>query len=81
MDEEEGTTAYDSQGTNNGTLVNGPTWQSSSNCVSGSCLSFDGSNDYVACGNDGNLVLSLVQYYKTPMIRGTVIVIVKSQKS
>jgi len=32
---------------NNGLLVNGPTWQTGSNCISGSCLSFDGVNDYV----------------------------------
>lgn len=42
FDEGTGTTAYDNTGTNNGTLINAPTWQASySNCVSGSCLSFD----------------------------------------
>ena len=51
FDEATSTIAYDNQSTNNGTLTNGPTWQSESNCVSGSCLSFDGSDDYVNCGN------------------------------
>jgi hypothetical protein len=51
MDEESGIKAYDSQGTNDGTLVNSPTWQSPPDCVSGSCLSFNGINNYVNCGN------------------------------
>ena len=32
-----------------------PTWQDESMCVSGKCLSFDGDNDYVDCGNDPSL--------------------------
>ncbi len=56
LDEATSTTAFDSSGnTNNGTLTNGPTWQSPSNCVSSSCLSFDGSDDYVNCGNNASL--------------------------
>jgi len=55
LDENGGTIAYDNQSTNNGTLTNGPTWQPPSNCVSGSCLSFDGSNDYVNVGTDSSL--------------------------
>ncbi len=48
FDEGSGNSAFDNTiYGNTGTLVNGPTWQSSSNCVSGSCLSFDGSDDYV----------------------------------
>jgi len=57
LDEGSGTTAYDETGNDNdGTLHNGtvtcsngdcPTWESGSNCKSGNCLSFDGSNDYV----------------------------------
>ena len=60
MDEGSGLTAYDSQGTNNGTLTNGPTWQSGSSCVSGSCLSFDGSSNYVDAGNGTNLNITNV---------------------
>ncbi|MDD5638928.1 MAG: LamG domain-containing protein, partial [Candidatus Pacebacteria bacterium] len=55
MDENGETTAYDNQSTNNGTLVNSPTWKSGSDCISGNCLSFDGSNQYVNCGNDSSL--------------------------
>jgi len=44
FDEGSGTTAYDSAGSNNGTLVNGPVWTTSQ--INGA-LSFDGVNDYV----------------------------------
>lgn len=47
FDEGAGTLAYDNVGTNNGTLINSPTWTTSSSCVSGSCLGFNGSSDYV----------------------------------
>jgi len=55
-----GTTAYDQWEGNNGTLTNfdvGSAWKSGGDCVSGKCLEFDGSNDYVDCGNtlDDNL--------------------------
>ncbi|GMX58746.1 MAG: hypothetical protein MCSN_4000 [Candidatus Microsyncoccus archaeolyticus] len=46
LDEGTGTTTYDSWGTNNGTLTNGPTWVTSG-CISNNCLSFDGTDDYV----------------------------------
>ena len=52
LDEGIGTTAYDSsfRGNNiynNGTVAGGAVWQSQSECISGSCLYFDGSNDNV----------------------------------
>jgi prepilin-type N-terminal cleavage/methylation domain-containing protein len=50
-----GTSTVDSVGSNNGTLIGGPTWKSGSECVSGGCLSFDGSNDYVDVGDDQSL--------------------------
>lgn len=51
-----GTTAYDSWSSNHGTLTNGPTYiTDESECISGSCLSFDGVNDYVNAGNIGNI--------------------------
>ncbi|OQB09317.1 MAG: hypothetical protein BWY21_00826 [Parcubacteria group bacterium ADurb.Bin216] len=37
-------TAYDSISSNTGTLANSPTWNSSANCVSGSCIQFGGGN-------------------------------------
>ena len=53
FDEGSGTTAYDSSGNNNhGTLVNGPTWVDGK---FGKALDFDGSNDYVDCGNDPSI--------------------------
>ena len=51
MDEGTGQTSYDNRNTNNGTLINSPTWKSGSDCVSSSCLEFNGSNEYVNYGN------------------------------
>ncbi len=70
LDEGTGTTAYDRSGNNNnGTLVNNPTWQTSTNCKRGSCLSFDGSTNYINIGNQGiyNLTngVSIVALVKT----------------
>jgi len=45
--------------TNNGTIVNAPTIKTGSNCVSGSCLSFDGINDYIDLGSNSSTSLSL----------------------
>ncbi len=56
LDEGTETTAYDSWGTNNGTLTNGPTWVTSG-CVSSNCLSFDGTDDYVEVLNNATLNL------------------------
>ena len=59
FDENSGTTAKDSWGGNNGTLYSStsvcsnpptsdcPTWKTGGDCISGSCLQFDGSDDYV----------------------------------
>ncbi len=48
FDEGQGTTAKDdTPNANNGTLTNGPVWISEDQCISGKCLKFDGSNDYV----------------------------------
>jgi type II secretory pathway pseudopilin PulG len=69
LDEASGTAANDTwTKTNNGVLTNfanttagyGDTnadgWMSSSNCISGTCLKFDGANDYVDCGSSINIV-------------------------
>jgi len=60
FDEGTGTSAKDSWGANHGTLKNfdfsaSSGWKSASDCISGSCLQFDGVNDYVNCGNDTSL--------------------------
>ncbi|MFA5249734.1 MAG: LamG-like jellyroll fold domain-containing protein [Candidatus Paceibacterota bacterium] len=47
FDEVSGTSALDAWGSNPGTLVNGPVRKSGSDCVSGGCLQFDGTDDYV----------------------------------
>ena len=53
FDEGTGTIANDSSGNNNnGTLYNGPIWEEGQ---VNKALSFDGSNDYVDCGNDESL--------------------------
>ncbi len=58
LDEGSGTTSTDASGRgNNGTLTNGPTWQSGSNCKAGKCLSFDGTDDAVEKSSPSNLGL------------------------
>ncbi len=41
--------------TSNGAVPYPPTVRTGSNCVSGSCLQFDGTDDYVNCGNGASL--------------------------
>lgn len=60
FDEGSGSTAHDSAGSNNGTLVNNPTWTTGQ---IGGALSFDGINDYVSLSsftvstNNGTIAL------------------------
>ncbi len=69
LDEASGTSASDSWLTNTGTFATSPGfdnttagygdthtsgWMSQSNCVSGTCLKFDGVDDYINCGNATN---------------------------
>lgn len=74
FDENSGTIAKDFWGGNNGTLVNGPTWKTGGDCVSGSCLQFDGSDDYVelptsALGNWNELTYEV--WVKAPQYAGS----------
>jgi prepilin-type N-terminal cleavage/methylation domain-containing protein len=46
-------------GGNNGTVANPPTVKTGSNCVSRSCLQFDGNNDYVDFGSGSSLSMGL----------------------
>ena len=59
FDEGVGTTAYDSSSNqNNGVFGAGnsaPTWADESQCISGKCLKFDGSNDYINANNSNAL--------------------------
>ena len=55
-----GTDAKDMWEGNDGTLTNfdfddDSGWRAGGECVSGSCLEFDGTSDYVDCGNDNSL--------------------------
>ena len=52
FDEDQGTTAYDSVGDNDGTLVNGPSWTVGHFL---SALEFDGVNDYVRVPDNSSL--------------------------
>jgi hypothetical protein len=53
FDEGSGNVVKDSSGHNNQGMVFGATW--SSQCVSGSCLSFDGKNDYIEIPSSASL--------------------------
>jgi prepilin-type N-terminal cleavage/methylation domain-containing protein len=55
FDEASGTTTVDTVGTNTGTLTNSPVRKSGVDCVSGGCLLFNGTSDYVNCGNAASL--------------------------
>ncbi len=70
FDEGTGTTAQDSTaGNNDGTLTNGPVWKNESDCISGKCLYFDGTNDYVDGGSPSaidNLSASTVSLWVKP---------------
>ncbi len=58
FDEGQGLVVRDSMGSNNGTLGTGnsaPTWVSEDQCITGKCLRFDGTNDYVRVSDDSSL--------------------------
>jgi hypothetical protein len=77
LDEGSGTTTADTVGTNNGILTNfnfsgSSNWKTGAECVSGSCLSFDGINDYISIPwsdnysfGEGNFTLEV--WFKTPI--------------
>jgi hypothetical protein len=55
FDEGSKTTVYDPSYYYNTGNISGATWRLGNNCVSGACLEFDGSNDYVEIGTLGNV--------------------------
>ena len=87
MNEKTGQYANDiSSSQNVGTLGTGatadasdPTWKSSASCKSGSCLSFDGSNDYVSVGSNLDISstnavsISVWVYPRANVLAGTII--------
>ncbi|MCL5010687.1 MAG: hypothetical protein M1127_00535 [Patescibacteria group bacterium] len=58
FDENAGLATADTVGGNNGILTNGPVWQTGFSCQSGSCLRFDGINDYVKVNDNDSLSFS-----------------------
>ncbi|MDD3486964.1 MAG: DUF2341 domain-containing protein [Candidatus Moranbacteria bacterium] len=54
FDEGQGTTAEDATVNNNDGAISGATWKPESECVSGKCLSFDGTNDVVTVASTAN---------------------------
>jgi prepilin-type N-terminal cleavage/methylation domain-containing protein len=77
FDEATSTVAYDASGSgNNGTLTNGPTWQTSANCKAGGCLKFDtGTQRYVNIPNsdstDAQTTLTLSSWIYPTGVGGT----------
>jgi prepilin-type N-terminal cleavage/methylation domain-containing protein len=72
FDEGSGTSTADTVGSNSGMLANGPAWRSGSDCVSGNCLSFDGTNDYVKTAvnfsNEANSAITLEGWVNSDVI-------------
>jgi len=64
MDEGGGATAYDSANSNDGTLV-GATWTAAGKF--GSAVAFDGSTQFVDCGNDASLAVASGQDFTYSM--------------
>ena len=64
LDEGAGTSANDSWGTNNGTLTcygtgcTNPVWRTGNQCVKGSCVYFDGTQDYISVPDSNTLDIS-----------------------
>jgi hypothetical protein len=69
FDEGYGTTAYDSSGQGNDGTITDAVWQDESMCVSGSCLYFDGDDDYVQIADDDTLDLTAGGYTISAWIR------------
>ncbi len=81
LDDASGTTIQDQWGTNPGTWYGSgggdytsPSWRTSSECVSNGCLAFDGTDDYVNCGNEANLnitsMLTISVWAKPVLLEG-----------
>jgi len=81
FDETSGTTAMDSVGGHNGTLTNGPNWDTGT--IDGG-LSFDGSNDYVNVPHDDTLSLttfSISAWIRPTALSGWQIIVSKGNNS
>ncbi len=61
FDEGTGSTAYDASGKLNTASISGASWANSQECISGSCLKFDGVDDYVNAGTGGTIAFGSAQ--------------------
>jgi len=81
FDEGQGTTAYDSAGNNDGTLVGDPCWVPGK--IGSYALDFDGSGDYVDCGDidklDGTTNVSFTAWINTNSISTSKLIIRKGE--
>ena len=78
----EGAVIKDFWGTNNGTLYTGSDGleKLSADCVTGKCLSFDGVNDYVDCGDTGvNSSITVEAWIKTIQNSGNWSAVIKAK--
>ena len=83
FDETSGTIAYDSIGSNDGTLVNGPVWTTGQ---IGGGLSFSGGDDYVDCGSSfasitGSATKTITAWAKSDVSDQTVRIITLYRRS
>lgn len=62
FDEGYGTAAQDSTHNNNDGSISSATWQTEDQCISGKCLSFDGSNDLITITNSNSLKTSTLTF-------------------
>ena len=85
FDEDIGTTTYDTSGNgNDGTLYNAPGRLSSANCITGNCMSFNGTNQYVATvatTTVSSTDFSVVFWMKTPATGSNVNILQKGSST
>ncbi len=81
LDENTSSTAYDASGRgNSGILTNSPTWQTGANCKTGSCLNFNGTNNYIAISDATALrpaALTITAWVKTSATTQTGCIVAK----
>ncbi len=69
FDEGVGTTAYDSSFSRNNGIINGATWQTEDQCISGKCLKFDGISNYVTVPDNKSLSPGSSDYVASAWIK------------
>ena len=69
FDEGYGSTTYDASGQGNNGTITSAVWQDESQCVSGKCLYFDGSSDYVDVGDPDTLDMGTSDFTLTAWVK------------